>query len=195
MLALTGLRAGELFSLEGTDVDKVDGGLQVRVKTTHDGFAWSPKDWTDRKIPVHPRLAEYLAELRPRAVAGYVVPGPAGANRADNIARAALKKLKKLAPSTKVPAKKLTLHNFRRYFVSQCADCGIDMACVMEWVGHGDFEMVMHYYRLRDEHAKAAMRRYTTEMPAAGSVDRRPIQPAQRSRRGKSAIPQGVGSA
>ena len=59
----------------------------------------------------------------------------------------------------------LTLHNFRRYSISQCADCGIDMACVMEWVGHDEMKMVLHYYRLRDEHAKNAMGRYTTGTP------------------------------
>jgi hypothetical protein len=94
--------------------------------------------------------------------AGYVIPGPAGIARADSIASANLKKLKELDSPTGIPAKKLTLHNFRRYFISQCADCGIDMACVMEWVGHDELKMVLHYYRLRDEHAKNAMRRYTT---------------------------------
>jgi len=62
---------------------------------------------------------------------------------------------------------KLTSHNFRRYFVSQCADCGIDILCVMEWVGHDDWEMVRRYYRLRDEHAQDAMRRFTTGATAA----------------------------
>ena len=35
----------------------------------------------------------------------------------------------------------------------------------MERVGHSDWEMVRRYYRLRDEHARASMRKFTTGTP------------------------------
>jgi len=38
---------------------------------------------------------------------------------------------------------------------------GIDMPCVMEWVAHDELKLVLHYDRLRDEHAKKAMGRFS----------------------------------
>ncbi len=144
--------------------------LQVRTKTTHDGTVWSPKDKTDRKIPLNDELLTVLAELVPGAdrEAGenrHVFPSPPGKWRAKNLARTTLGQLKRLSKATGIPKSKLTSHNFRRYFVSQCADCGIDILFVMERVGHDDWEMVRRYYRLRDEHARSAMRRFTTGTP------------------------------
>jgi len=165
-LGLTGLRIGELAMLEWSDIDLKNGWLHIRNKTTHDGVAWSPKDNTDRKLPIHPDLRAILTMLRgERNTPGYVFPGPTGPDRSDRFERTGLKRLKGLARVTDVPKDKLTFHNFRRYFISQSADCGIDMACVMNWVGHDDLEMVLYYYRLRDEHAKVAMARYTIGSP------------------------------
>ncbi len=91
-------------------------------------------------------------------------PANPGRHRAKNFARGTLAELEDLAEKTEIPPANLTSHNFRRYFVSPCADCGIDVLCVMEWVGHDDCEMVRRYYRLRDAHA--AMLRFTTGTPA-----------------------------
>jgi integrase len=118
--------------------------VSIRTKTTHDGLTWSPKDDTDRKVPIHPDLRRILTDLRGDSKEpGYVFPGPTGPHRSDRFERIKLKRLKPLARATDVPKDTLTFHNFRRYFVSQCADCGIDMACVMNWVGHDDLEMVL----------------------------------------------------
>ena len=169
-LAASGLRIDELAHLELADLDFERGWLQVRTKTTHDGAVWSPKDKTDRKIPLNDELLAVLAELVPDADRAasqnrYVFPSTPGPWRAKNLARTTLGQLKRLSRMTGIPISKLTSHNFRRYFVSQCADCGIDIICVMEWVGHDDWEMVRRYYRLRDEHARSAMRRFTTGTP------------------------------
>jgi hypothetical protein len=80
----------------------------------------------------------------------------------DYFERSYLKRLKGLSGKTCIADTKLTLHNFRRFFVSQCADCGIPMATVMDWVGHDEMKMVMHYYRLRDESAQEAMTKLRT---------------------------------
>ncbi|MEW6252955.1 MAG: site-specific integrase [Planctomycetota bacterium] len=188
-LAASGLRIDELAHLEMNDVDLARGWLHVRTKTTHDGMVWSPKDKTDRKVPLNAELRAVVAELLPGAInvpttpavaasavlavkptptvpeRAYLFPGRPGEHRAKNFARSTLAELKDLAGKTKIAPAKLTSHNFRRYFVSQCADCGIDMLCVMEWVGHDDWDMVRRYYRLRDEHAQAAMARFTTATP------------------------------
>ena len=92
----------------------------------------------------------------------YLFPTTPGPCRAKNFARETLKMLKRLSKSTGISVQKLTSQNFRRYFVSQCADCGIDILCVMQWVGHADWEMVRRYYRLRDDHAQEAMGKFST---------------------------------
>jgi integrase len=172
-LGASGLRIDELAHLECSDVDLKRGWLHVRTKVTHDGIPWQPKDKTDRKLPLNHELQAVLAELEPRSRdADRPTPnqylfdgGKPGKWRAKNLARQTLNALKTLSKPTGIPKSKLTSHNFRRYFVSQCADCGIDILCVMEWVGHDDWEMVRRYYRLRDEHAKAAMGWFTTGVP------------------------------
>jgi integrase len=170
LLAASGLRIDEVAHLEYSDIDLRRGWLHVRTKITCEGRQWTPKDKTDRKLPLNADLRAVVDELRAAAgenPTGYLFPGTPGAHRAKNFARSTLLGLKALSTNTVVAKKKLTSHNFRRYFVSQCADCGIDMLCVMEWVGHDDWEMVRRYYRLRDEHAQDAMSRFTTGKPAA----------------------------
>jgi integrase len=171
-LAASGLRIDELAHLEYSDVDRDRGWLHVRTKITQDGVKWMPKDKTDRKLPLNDELRKVIGELSTGAgddPKGYVFSGKPGPHRAKNLARSTLNELKDLSEAAGIPKSKLTSHNFRRYFVSQCADCGIDILCVMEWVGHDDWEMVRRYYRLRDEHAQDAMRRFTTGATAAST--------------------------
>lgn len=170
-LAASGTRIDEAAHIETTDVDLERGWLHVRAKITHDGVRWSPKDDEDRRLPLNSELRATLAELLPTGTDGaprYVFPTAPGPWRAKNFARTTLSQLKRLSKPTGIPPAKLTSHNFRRYFVSQCADCGIDILCVMEWVGHSDWEMVRRYYRLRDEHAVASMAKFTTGTPGGG---------------------------
>lgn len=98
----------------------------------------------------------------------YVVPPPQVKTRRDYFERSYLGRLKRLSAATEIPEKKLTLHNFRRFFVSQCADCGIPMATVMNWLGHDERKMVMYYYRLRDESAQQAMNKFRIQPAGDG---------------------------
>ena len=162
LLGNTGLRIGELAMLEWTDIDLRGGWLKIRNKTTHDGIEYHPKDKTDRRIPINPAVETVLSEIAAAGSrAGYLIGLPKVKSRRDYAERYFIQLLKELGTITGIKQEKLTLHNFRRFFVSQCADCGIPMATVMDWVGHDEMEMVMYYYRLRDESAKAAMARFT----------------------------------
>ncbi len=96
----------------------------------------------------------------------------AGPLAGERLCRTTLSQLKNLAKLTGIPTKTLTSHNFRRYFVSQCADCGIDIGHAMEWLEHSDWKMVRRYYRLRDEHAQASARNFWTGTPAAAERQR-----------------------
>ena len=52
------------------------------------------------------------------------------------------------------------------------------MATVIEWLGHDDMQMVMHYYSLRDQSSQVAMKRFS-EAGRSGllhdSRQRRPV--------------------
>jgi integrase len=172
LLASWGLRISELVMLEWSDIDFEGGWMHVRNKVTHDGVRYCPKDKTDRKIPLEgQRVLTVLEELAIRTgQQGYILPLPQVKSRRDYAERRLLERLKRLAQTTGVPRKKLTLHRFRHYFVSECADCGVPMATTMEWVGHNELKMVLYYYSLRDESARKAMRRFTERDEPAGDT-------------------------
>lgn len=172
LLGNTGLRCRELAMLEWTDIDRAANVLKVRRKVTADGVQYLPKDKTDRAVPISPVAWSALTKLAgDDNPVGYVVRLRKVKDRADYFERHFLGQLKDLSKATTISEGKLTLHNFRRFFVSHCADVGIPMATVMDWVGHDDMAMVMHYYRLRDESAQRAMERFGTGLSSgtAGS--------------------------
>jgi len=165
-----GLRSSELAMLEWSDIDRDANVLQVRRKVTADEIAFVPKDKTDRFVPVSQAVWDALGALGDGKGGGYVVRLPRTVSRTDCFERTYLRRLKTLAPRTGIDADKLTLHNFRRFFVSHCAEVGIPMATVMEWVGHDEMGMVMHYYRMRDEFAQKAMQRFAVDLRDGVSV-------------------------
>jgi len=87
--------------------------------------------------------------------------------------RSFILKLKGLSEAVGLRPERLTLHRFRHFFVSECADHGVPMATVMDWVGHDEMKMVMHYYSLRDTSAREAMRRlnHPTNDPARSHLE------------------------
>jgi integrase-like protein len=183
LLGRWGLRISELAMLKCSDIDDVGGWLHIRNKRTHDGIDDKPKDKTDRKIPLEGRaIIESLKALAGRTGRtgrtgriGYVLPLPPVKQREDYAERHFLKKLKELAECTRINPKRLTLHRFRHFFFCECADHGIPMATVMAWVGHDEMKMVMNYFSLRDESARDAMRKLTTDSTAS----RRPPEPSR----------------
>ena len=146
-----------------------------------------------RAIPTNAAVKEALEALGAEpGQARYIVPLTEVKSRRDYFERTYLERLKGLASSTGIPASKLTLHNFRRFFVSQCADCGIPIATVMDWVGHDEMKMVLHYYRLRDETAQRAMQKFRirreTGRPRADQSKTASVAGVRPSRPGHGAV-------
>jgi integrase len=175
LLANLGLRISELAMLEWADIDLHGGWIQIRIKRTHDGIDYSPKDNTDRKIPLSPVVRGVLSKISSRPKSdGYVIPLKSG-SRTDYAERFFLNELKKLSAPTGIPKKKLILHSFRRFFICECADQGIPMATVIEWVGHDEMKMIMHYYSLRDDTAKSAMANFRAGGPSTTPTIQAPV--------------------
>lgn len=63
------------------------------------------------------------------------------------------------------------LHSFRHYFCSRCANNGVPEMMLMTWLGHGDSQMVRHYYHLQDAEARERIN-------AVGFLGRSPDVPA-----------------
>lgn len=169
LLGSWGLRISELAMLEWSDIDRASGWVHVRNKITHDGMAYRPKDKTDRKLPLEGRqVLAAIDELATRSSKqGFVLPLGRVKSRPAVVERRFIKHLKGLSEATGIPAERLTLHRFRNYFVCECAENSVPMPTVMEWVGHDEMSMVMHYYTLRDHSARGAMRRLSDSMASA----------------------------
>jgi len=179
LLANTGMRISELAMLAWDDVDFDDKWIHIRSKITPEGRLDRPKDDTDRRVPINPDAEAVLRQLgATENQDGFVLPLPNPKNRDDYTERTYLERLKLVSTATGIPPKKLTLHNFRRFFVCECADRGVPMATVIEWLGHDDMQMVMHYYSLRDQSSQVAMKRFS-EAGRSGllhdSRQRRPV--------------------
>ncbi len=169
VLSRTGLRLGEALKLRINDVDLKNNFVCVKDErfSRRRGLENDDrklKDKNSRIIPIHPDLAEALAELPRRA--GHVLLSPSGrplnANwTRDRFIKLVIKKLESEFPSAKneVGFKNGRLHSFRHYFVSQCFVAGIPETDIRDWVGHSSSVIVELYRHLRHDVARQNMNR------------------------------------
>lgn len=152
LLAFTGLRIGEAKFLTWRDVDLAGGWLHVRAK---DG--WKPKTGRDRKLPLNDRARSVLERLPHvgRWVFFRKCSDGAGVHTVQIDERRVLKELK--SALGKVGIDRGTVHEFRHFFVSLCAQRGVSPFQLMEWVGHRDLSTVLIYYHGADEASQRAM--------------------------------------
>jgi integrase len=140
----TGVRRGELFSLEWRDVDLDRAMLTVRGQ--------SAKSGRTRHIPLN---AEALAaiqgwrEQRPDSDT-LVFPGRNG-DRLDNVRRAWLGALEDAS------IKAFRWHDQRHHFASRLVMAGVDLNTVRELLGHASYQMTLRYAHLAPEHKAAAV--------------------------------------
>ena len=129
--------------LEWSDLDYRDRWVNIRHKVTHDGVEYRPKD---KDGP--PAAARREARIR-CAGASHRAHGRERLRRATQhsgstpvVCRAHVQSTssRDVGAGAEIEPIKLFLHNFRHYFVSECADRGVPMPTVMDWVGHADME-------------------------------------------------------
>jgi integrase len=173
--AFTGARVGEIRWLTWDDVElDVDGKggfIHVRAKPGE----WKPKDGDDRKTPLHPRVAAILVR-RPRDHRFVFTARPSkryrhgGHQISDRHVLASLKRVLK-----RLGIARGTVHAFRRFFISFCANNGVEPFQLMRWVGHSDISMVLRYYNLGDDESLRAM----AGVPFCGPGDAPETDPKQ----------------
>jgi integrase len=149
----TGVRRGELFSLEWRDITfsaTIVGGRRVPPQLTVRG-----QSAKSRKIRHVPLNAEALAVLqswrsqRPKPDT-LVFPGRDGA-RLDNIRKAWLGVLS----AAKVTG--FRWHDLRHHFASRLVMESVSLNTVRELLGHADYKMTLRYAHLDPEHTAAAV--------------------------------------
>ncbi|CAM5264066.1 tyrosine-type recombinase/integrase [Rhodanobacter lindaniclasticus] len=144
LLALnTGLRRGELFGLEWSDIDFRNALLTVRAENA--------KSQKVRHVPLNVEaqrvLATWRKQSRPR---GLVFPSAGGA-RFTNVN----KSWNTLRNAADLPD--FRFHDLRHHFASMLAMAGVDLYTIKELLGHADFETTQRYAHLSRNHQADAV--------------------------------------
>jgi integrase len=161
-LACTGLRISELSGLRWADVDLENGMLTLTDETNFAGAGVERrrlKNGRSRSLPIHESFRNVLQQ-RPQNGA-LVFRGPRGAKLDPDTVRRILIRdvLTPLAGQFPTPEgqrgfSKGRLHSFRHFFCSTCANDGVPVQMLMEWLGHRNSDMVRHYYHVHNTQAK-----------------------------------------
>jgi len=138
----TGLRQGELFSLEWNDV------IEGRTITVQSGKAKSKRT---RHIPLNKEARETLQAWRDQTGdTGYVFQSEGG-RRFDNVKKAWAKILVDALVSDFV------WHDLRHHFASRLAMAGAPLNTIRELMGHSDLAMTIRYSHLSPGHTRDAV--------------------------------------
>jgi integrase len=159
ILAMTGLRAGELVMLRPRDVDLDGGWIHVAARE-----GWQPKTGASRTIPIPPKLREMLATV-PKTSRPYFFcasPSPKYPDGGHQInPKHMLEDFQKLAKKLEFPVGRkhggIVIHSLRHYFKTVAIDSGIPNYVTDAWMGHSDPSMGRQYYHLPAEKKQAYM--------------------------------------
>ena len=137
----TGMRRGEMFKLQWTDIDFDRGFISLR----------DPKGGPDQKIPINDAARELLKN-HPKTDSPYVFPGRSG-NQLTNIS-VPVNEIKKKAG---LPEDFRPLHGLRHVYASMLASSGqVDMYTLQKLLTHKNPQTTQRYAHLRDETLKNA---------------------------------------
>ena len=150
----TGMRRGELFSLEWDDFDLVAGRVQVR-KGVFCGKLQTPKNGKSRTLPLTSRLvgvvSAYQVEVHKRS--SFLFPNAQGrlTTYQDHVDRPLKGALKKAG------LRAIRFHDLRHSFASQLVSAGRSLKEVQELLGHQTIHMTMRYAHLAPDRMREAV--------------------------------------
>jgi len=141
----TGLRRGELFSLNWADVDLKRKRITVRGHKAKSG--------TTRHLPLNSDVYQCLQNWRQQDIGnGLVFPGKDG-GPFDNVNKSWRGILKDAL------IEGFRWHDMRHDFASRLVMAGVDLGSVRELLGHSDFKLTLRYAHLAPEHKAEAVER------------------------------------
>lgn len=186
-LACTGLRMGELATLQWSDLDLTGQTLRLTDQTSNCKLSFPVRRRTktgrSRSFPINPELTAVLNRIPKNS--GYVFEGPEGGPlQHQKVLRAFVRDVvTPLAPEFPTKENEIgfehgRLHSFRHFFCSTCANNNVPEQMVMRWLGHRSSEMVRHYYHLHDDEAKRQM----NQLNFLGNVGERSVDKIPQNR-------------
>ena len=138
---LTGMRSGELFALNWTDIDFENGYISVNKGWNKFNGMGPTKNSQNRIVPISKELERFLKGLRLRSSSENVLE-----RCRDWQTGCQASVLKKFCEEIGITPVKF--HDLRATFITQLLLKGVPVAKVMAIVGHAELKTTMHYVRL-----------------------------------------------
>lgn len=161
VLAMTGIRSGELRQLRVQDVDIK--GNWLHVISREDA---PTKNRQSRKVPIHETLKPLLIDHMKGRQDGWLFTAepstkyPAGDHwiNTKKLNDRLVNLLKRLKLPAGLKQEGYSIHSLRHFFETYCVNSGIPQRVVDAWMGHtGDKSMSAVYYHLNDEQSQQFM--------------------------------------
>ncbi len=146
----TGLRKGELLSLDWSDIN-----MQARLLTVRPEHA---KSGRQRHVPLNGEAMTVLRQWVSQSTGNGAVFGVAGMKSS----------WEKLLIDAKII--NFRFHDLRHHFASKLVMAGVDLNTVRELLGHADLTMTLRYAHLAPEHLAAAVAKLTYGQPRPASA-------------------------
>jgi integrase/recombinase XerC len=132
VLYFCGLRLGEVRTLRWRDIKLTERFIHIDERPE---YAWKPKKWHVRDIPIPPEFAADLLKLRENAKHSLVFH-----TRSGKPIYQMLEMCKRIAARAGIPREEAYLHKWRATYCVELLRQGVDLPSIQAAMGHKDLE-------------------------------------------------------
>ena len=157
---LTGMRTGELYALQWTDIDFESGFISITKSWNRKNGFGPTKSTLNRVVPISKELEQFLRHLKSKSEGGAT---PVLERYADWHSGSQSKILKDFCH--KIGITPIRFHDLRATFITQLLLQGVPVAKVMAIVGHSQLKTTMVYLRLVGNDLKGVTEELKISLP------------------------------